>query len=123
MKATERVTRRRFTQTAAAALASAPLAALAVEAQRPNPSPTPTAAPSPREATAPPNPQASPSPQPPSPIAEAYAEVARARFGEHLSREELERVKRSLQGNVRSADALRAVKLNNAEEPDVVFRV
>ncbi len=125
-EATERVSRRRFAQTATAALVATPLAALAVKAQAPSPTPPPAPAPTPREAVAPPNPQTSPSPspspQPPSPVAEAYAEVARARFGAHLSLEEMERVKRSLQGNVRSAEALSAKKLLNADEPDFIFR-
>ena len=106
--------RRRFAKTAAAALVAAPLARAAV-AQTP---------PATKEATAPPNPQPSPSPQQPpptSPLALAYAEVARLRFGEKLSEEELTRLRRDIGGNLRSADALRAVKLKNSDEPDFVF--
>jgi hypothetical protein len=107
--------RRRFAKTVAAALVAAPLAG--VVAQTP---------PAPKEATAPPNPQPSPSPQPqqqqpPSPLALAYLEVARLRFGEKLSEEEVTRLRRDIGGNLRAADALRAVKLKNADEPDFVF--
>ncbi|HEV2765484.1 MAG TPA: hypothetical protein VGV38_21050, partial [Pyrinomonadaceae bacterium] len=73
----------------------------------------------------PPNPQPSPTPaQPPapSPAAKAYAEVARLRFGEHLTPEEMQRVTRDLEGNVRTAERLRAAKLKNSDEPDFVFQ-
>ena len=112
--------RRRFTKTLAAALVTAPVAASAQ---------TPPAA---RESKAPPNPQTTPTPaattprqqpppQKPSPVAEAYAEVARARFGKHTSDEEFARVKRDLEGNVRTAERLSASKLKNSDEPDFVF--
>jgi hypothetical protein len=109
-----RTSRRAFTKTVAAALVVAPLA-LRVTAQTP---------PKTAEPVAPPKPQPSPSPQtppPPSPLALAYAEVARLRFGDKLNEEELTRLKRSFQGKVRTADALRAVKLQNSDEPDFVF--
>ena len=106
--------RRGFTKTLAAAVIAAPVAAAASRAQ------TPPA----REPKAPPNPQPTPTqqqPPKPSPAAEAYAEVARARFGEHLDAEDLNRLKRELEGNVRTADRLRAFKLKNSDEPDFVF--
>ena len=106
--------RRRFAKTVAAALVAAPLAG--VVAQTP---------PKPKEATAQPNPPPTPSPQqqpqPPSPLALAYVEVARLRFGEHLSEEDITRLRRDIAANLRSADALRAVKLKNSDEPDFVF--
>ena len=78
-----------------------------------------------KQAPAPPNPQptpAAPAPQnAPSPLAEAYAEVGRLRFGEKLSADELARMKRDLEGNVRTAERLRAFKLRNADEPDFIF--
>ena len=112
-----RTSRRRFTKTVATAFALAPLApALLARAQTP---------PATKEPVAPPNPQPTPSPQrtppPPSPLAEAYGEVARVRFGDKLSADELTRVKRSLNGKVRTADALRNFKLQNSDEPDFVF--
>ena len=115
-----RESRRSFAKNVAAALVAAPLAG-ALSGHAPADAQTPPAA---REATAPPNPQPSPSPaaqQPPSPVAEAYAQVARARFGDKLSPDELSRVRRDLEGNVRSAERLRAAKLKNADEPDFIF--
>ena len=60
-------------------------------------------------------------PPKPSPVAAAYVEVARARFGEQLSAEQFEAVKRGLEGNVRTADRLRSFKLKNSDEPDFAF--
>ena len=105
--------RRRFAKTVAAALVAAPLARVAAQ--------TPPAT---KEAVAPPNPQPTPAPQqppPPSPLALALVEVARLRFGEKLSDEDMTRLRREVVGNLRAADALRAVKLKNADEPDFVF--
>jgi hypothetical protein len=113
-----RASRRRFAKTLAAAALAAP-AALAARAQTP---------PATREPAAPPNPQPSPTPAPqqqgpprPSPLAEAYGEVARLRFGGRLSPEQMQAVKRDLEGNVRTAERLRAFKLRNADEPDFAF--
>jgi hypothetical protein len=114
--AEKKTSRRRFTKSVAAALAAAPVALSHAGAQQ-----------RPAEPKAPPNPQPTPTPapqqqqQPPSPVAEAYAAVARARFGEHVTAEEFERVRRDLAGNVRAADALRAAKLKNSDEPDFIF--
>src|SRR5215212_11357448 len=107
----EQASRRRFTKTVAAAIAAAPLVSLMAKAQTP-PGKT-------KEPTAPPQPQPSPSPQPqkPSPVAEGYAQVARARFGEQVTPEQLEQIKKDLEGNVRIAERLRAVKLKNEDEP------
>jgi hypothetical protein len=108
--------RRRFAKTlAAAAFIAAP--ALAAKAQTP---------PATAEPRAPPQPQPTPAQTPqgppaPSPLALAYFEVARQRFGEHLTPEQLEAVKRDLEGNVRTAERLRASKLKNSDEPDFVF--
>jgi hypothetical protein len=118
MKKTERARRGRrdFTKTLAAAIVAAPATLSSASAQTPTPAP---------EAKAPPNPQPTPTPQqsqqPPSPVAVAYAAVAEARFGSLLTPEELARVRRDLEGNVRAADRLRASKLANADEPDFVF--
>jgi hypothetical protein len=102
--------RRKFTKAVATALVAAPLAVSLSNAQTP-----------PATKDAPPIPQPSPTPQQPSPLAEAYGEVARQRFGAQLSDEQLKSVKRSLEGLVRTGDALRAVKLQNSDEPDFVF--
>jgi hypothetical protein len=108
----KQTSRRQFAKSIATTLVAAPLAASLVKAQ------TPT---KPKEATAPPTPQPSPMPQKPTPLAEAYAEVARIRFGEKLTPEQLEQIKKDLDGNTRNADRLRAVKLKNADEPDFIF--
>ncbi|HWW73991.1 MAG TPA: hypothetical protein VNZ44_01265 [Pyrinomonadaceae bacterium] len=113
-----RASRRHFTKTLAAAVVAAPAAGAIARAQ------TPPA--NKQEPKAPPNPQPTPTPAPqgppkPSPLAEAYAEAARLRFGEHLSAEQLESVKRDLEGNVRTAERLRGFKLQNSDEPDFVF--
>jgi len=106
--------RRRFTKTLAAAVAAG--AAVNVNAQTP---------PANKEPKAPPDPQPTPAqqqqPAKPSPVADAYAEVARARFGEKLSAEQFEAVRRDLEGNVRAGEALRAYALQNSDEPDFVF--
>ena len=115
--APRRASRRSFTKAMAVAVLSAPAIAASVSAQTP---------PASKEPKAPPNPQPTPAqaqqqPQPPSPVALAYAEIARLRFGEHLNAEQLESVKRDLEGNVRTAERLRAFKLKNSDEPDFVF--
>jgi hypothetical protein len=109
--------RRRFAKTLTAAFIAAP--ALAAGAQTP---------PATSEPKAPPQPQTTPTPAPqtqgppaPSPLALAYFEVARQRFGAPLTAEQLESVKRDLEGNVRTAERLRASKLKNSDEPDFVF--
>jgi hypothetical protein len=107
--------RRRFTKAMAAALVAAP--ALAASAQTPTPAPEPKAPPQPQPTPA----QTQQGPPPPSPLALAYAEVARLRFGERLTPEQLEAVKRDLEGNVRTAERLRASRLKNSDEPDFVF--
>ena len=107
-----RESRRNFAKTVATTLLAAPVVASFAQAQTSNRAPEPRT---------PPSAQPSPSPQKPSPVAEAYAEVARARFGDHLSAEELEKVKKDLEGNVRVADRLRTFKLQNGDEPDFVF--
>ncbi|HEY0077351.1 MAG TPA: hypothetical protein VGB73_01810 [Pyrinomonadaceae bacterium] len=116
----QRTTRRRFTTSVAAALVAAPLAAATRRGDNAS-AQTPPAA---KQAPAPPNPEPSPTPsaqQPPSPLAEAYTEVARQRFGDKLTPAEMERVKRDLEGNVRTSERLRASKLTNADEPDFTF--
>ena len=107
--------RRRFAKTIAVALVAAP--ALAASAQTTPPATEPKAPPQPSPTPA----QTPQGPPPPSPLALAYFEVARLRFGASLSPEQLEAVKRDLEGNVRTAERLRASKLKNSDEPDFVF--
>lgn len=111
-----RTSRRSFTKAMTAAALAAPVIAASVSAQTP---------PASKEPVAPPNPQPTPTPAqtppPPSPLAVAYTEIARLRFGDNLNAEQLESVKRDLEGNVRTAERLRAFKLKNSDEPDFVF--
>jgi hypothetical protein len=109
-----RTSRRKFTKSVAATLVAAPLAARLAQAQQPSTT---------KQAPAPPKPQPTPTPAAavPSPVVEAYLAVARARFGEHLAPEQFEQLKKDIEGNVRSADRLRAVKLKNGDEPDFIF--
>ena len=109
---TKQTSRRQFAKSIATTFVAAPLAASLVKAQTPV---------KPKETVAPPNPQPGPTPQKPTPLAEAYAEVARVRFGDKLAPEQLEQIKKDLDGNARNADRLRAVKLKNADEPDFIF--
>ncbi len=111
---TTATSRRRFAKGVAAALVAAPVVlSAASNAQTP----------ATKESKAPPNPQPTPTPAPakPSPVAEAYAEVAKVRFGGQVTDEEFKRIKRDLEGNVRADDRLRAFKLQNSDEPDFVF--
>lgn len=107
--------RRQFAKSVATTLLAAPLAASLAKGQTPTNKP--------KEPVAPPAPQTTPAPQKPSALAEAYTEVARLKF-EHLSPEQLEQVKRRIDGYVRkdgTTDRLRAVKLKNGDEPDFTF--
>ncbi|MDQ3321598.1 MAG: twin-arginine translocation signal domain-containing protein [Acidobacteriota bacterium] len=108
VEAVKLASRRQFVKTIAALAVAAPIVASAQTTTT-------------KEATAPPNPQPTPAPQTISPVAKAYGEVAEARFGSKLTAEQLSSVKRDLEGNVRTADRLRTVKLLNADEPDFVF--
>ena len=108
----KQVSRRQFTKAIASVAVAAPLvASITTDAQTP-PS---------KEAKAPPNPTPTPTQQKPSPVAQAYGEVAQARFGDKLTAEQLARVKRDLEGNVRTAERFSAAKLQNSDEPDFVF--
>ncbi|HEX8424608.1 MAG TPA: hypothetical protein VF634_14465 [Pyrinomonadaceae bacterium] len=114
-----RTSRRQFAKSIAATVLVAPLVATTTTSAQ-----TPPAAS--KQAPAPPNPQPSPAvaaaaQNAPSPVAEAYAEIGRLRFGEKLSADELARMKRDIEGNVRTAERLRAFKLKNADEPDFIF--
>lgn len=112
-RVSQKTSRRQFAKSVATTLVvAAPLATQLVKAQTPA---------KPKETVAPPNPQPGPTQQKPSPLAEAYAEAARIRFGEKLTPEQLEQIRKDLDGNVRSSERLRAVKLKNGDEPDFVF--
>lgn len=107
-----RTSRRGFTKAVATTLVGAPLAGRLAQAQKPGGS---------KEAPAPPNPQSAAQTQKPSPLAEAYAEVVRVRYGDRLTPEEFEQVKKDLEANLQASERLRAVKLKNEDEPDFMF--
>ena len=100
--------RRRFAKSVAAALISAPLLTTHRGEAQAKQAATAQSAPS-TAAKA-------------SALVEAYAEVARARFGQQLTSEEMDRLKRELDGYARSSERLRAFKLKNSDEPDFIFR-
>ena len=93
----DRPHRRRFLKTAAAAAALAPAAALPEVASGGDPPPaTPTAA-------------------------QAMTDLVRARFGKHLNEAQLKRAQGDVASILRMADLVKAVALENAEEPAMVF--
>jgi len=115
--ATTHATRREFAKRTLAAATATIILPVVASAQ------TPTTT---REATAPPTsatPAPTTTPPAPDPLLDAYAEVARVRFGKRLDAEEFARVRTDLAGNVRTAARLRDAKLTNADEPDFIFKV
>jgi hypothetical protein len=54
-------------------------------------------------------------------VAEALTEVVRIRWGKHLSGEQLGEIAKALDGRLKAGEAMKRVKLGNADEPDVVF--
>lgn len=103
--------RRAFAKTlavAAAAPALLPAAALGQAA----PAATPTSALTPTPV---------PTPEAPSSVAEALTEVVRIRWGKNLSGEQLGQIAKALDGRLKAGEAMKKVRLTNADEPDVVF--
>jgi hypothetical protein len=98
--------RRAFAKSVAASLIAAPMASSLVQAQTATPTPTPSPTPTPAR---------------PSPVVEAYMELTKARFGEFVTDEQMDQIKRDLEGNARTTERFRAVKLKNSDEPDFVF--
>jgi hypothetical protein len=98
--------RRAFARTLAVAAAAPALlpAAAAIGQGAPPATPTPV-----------------PTPESPSSVAEALTEVVRIRWGKHLSGEQLGDIAKAIDGRLKGAEAMKKVKLTNADEPDVVF--
>src|SRR5262245_1546693 len=96
-----RRTRREFGK-AVALLAAAPVAALAAApaaaAQEQKPEVSPRAA-----------------------TAAALHDTLRARYGKHLSEEQLKRLRQRISGSLTAAEAMQRVPLVNADEPAFVF--
>jgi hypothetical protein len=58
----------------------------------------------------------------PSPAARALMDLARERYGKHLTPEQLDEVRKDIVSGIGMSERLRARKLNNSDEPDFVFR-
>jgi hypothetical protein len=121
-------TRREFARTALAAVTVpvlAPLAGCASAAPAAETAPAPAAAPLPAAASAPvaaaPAAGARPA-QAPDPVAVHLTESLKAKYGDRLTAEQWEEVRRGVEGNLRAARALRAFELPIATEPAFVFR-
>jgi hypothetical protein len=56
-------------------------------------------------------------PTKPDPEADALIEIVRQRYGDRLTPEELDEVRKIVQAQVEAARALRAIRLTNADEP------
>lgn len=56
-------------------------------------------------------------PAKPDPEADALFEIVRQRYGDRLTPEQLDELSRIVQAQVEAARALRAMRLNNADEP------
>ncbi|HVO51625.1 MAG TPA: hypothetical protein VMV60_11570 [Thermoanaerobaculia bacterium] len=62
-----------------------------------------------------------PTPEAPSSVAEALTEVVRIRWGKDLSGEQLGQIAKAIDGRLKAGEAMKKVKVGNADEPDVVF--
>jgi hypothetical protein len=58
----------------------------------------------------------------PLPAAEALTEIVRARYGQHLTDEQISAVQASIGRTLRSGEQLKKVKLQNGDEPAFAFR-
>jgi hypothetical protein len=54
--------------------------------------------------------------------ARALAGLIERRYGEHLTREQLESIARDFDGDLKALKRMREVKLGNGDEPDFTFR-
>lgn len=106
MKKTDRTSRRAFAKSLAA-IAAVPLVADVSS------SATPVA-----------TPVASPLPQgtkPPSALAQALTDAAKARYGKHISPDDLPKLAQDLDGTLAAAERVGRVKLANGDEPAFTF--
>ena len=78
--------------------------------------------PKPGAASAAPSAPAAPAAEGPSQDAVELAGLARRRYGAHLDAGQLQELTTRIDGNLRSGERMRKVKLANADEPDFAFR-
>jgi hypothetical protein len=104
--------RRAFAKKLALAAAAPAFATAALSQTAPAAAPSPSPSPAPTPV---------PTPEAPSSAAEALTEIARIRWGKHLSGEQLGEIAKAVDGRLRGAEAMKKVALTNADEPDVVF--
>jgi len=57
----------------------------------------------------------------PASAGEALAEIVRLRYGRHLSQEQLRLVRETIDSNLRAADRLNRVPVQNGDEPAFAF--
>ncbi len=98
--------RRRFASTLAAAagvpflVRALPLAGQVAPAPAPSPSPTPA---------------------PPPAALEPTMALVKAKYGQHLTPEQMEGVRQSVQRSILNADRMTLMPLANSDEPDIVY--
>jgi hypothetical protein len=59
--------------------------------------------------------------KPPSEDALALAMIVRRRYGQHLNADQLKEITEELDSRIQSGERLKAAKLENGDEPDVIF--
>ena len=117
--------RREFAKTALAAAAVPVLAPLAACASAAPPAAGPAGNPAPGPVAAPASPAAPPQQggqQPPDPVSIHLTEALKAKYGDRLSAEQWEEVRKGVEGNLRAGRALRQFEIPIQTEPAFVFR-
>jgi hypothetical protein len=57
-----------------------------------------------------------------SAVAENLAGIAKAKYGQHLTEEQMERLKQAVLRDLYGAESLKKVPLQNGDEPSFIFR-
>src|SRR2546422_917793 len=60
-------------------------------------------------------------PPPPSDDAKALASIVQRRYGQHLDADQMKSITEELERRIQGGQTLRASKLANGDEPDVIF--
>jgi hypothetical protein len=61
-------------------------------------------------------------PEPRGGVAEALTQIVRARYGQHLSEEQLKDIEQNIRKDLLLAEFMKRTKLKNSDEPSFVFR-